>query len=485
MSKVPEHTAESAYADPLENPSAQRVASIYRRVFRGSLLAVALGLVLSALLAYLSTRHEVGELFDAQLIENTRVLKGLINHPATAKDWQGLQASLQETLADQVDQHSLMADGHAYEKNLAVQVWTPDGQLIVRSPSAPAHALAPLKVGFHHLDGNAHDWQVYTVWLEHNQHWLTVAERSDIRQELSLNIEASLLLGVLLGLGLAIWILRRELKRGLTPLFELGQAIRGRHAKDLNPIKLNDSAQEIEPVIDELNLLFDRVNTGMARERRFLADAAHELRTPLSVIRLQVQQALSKPASEQHTYLQRLLHSVDRNQQVVEQLLQLARLDSDLAEFEPVMTSLDELVRETVAQMIPLAMQREIELIPQTGRIQARVEPAMIVVLIRNLIDNALRHAPTGSVIDLTLSQVEQQIILTVADHGSGIHPDLIGQMTERFRQGSSADTGSSGLGLAIAQTIVQRHSGSLYLNNRPEGGLMVEVYLPYQPIDD
>ena len=169
----------------------QRTAySIDRRVFRGSLLALVFGLSLSSVLSYWSTRHEVGELFDAQLIENARFIKGIANQKATADDWQSLQRALEESLDEHIDAENPMFKGHAYEKKLAVQVWSQDGQLIVRSPSSPRHALAPLQSGFSTFDGDSYDWKVYTVWLDQNQHWLVVAERTDIRGELSENIEA-------------------------------------------------------------------------------------------------------------------------------------------------------------------------------------------------------------------------------------------------------------------------------------------------------
>ena len=455
----------------------QRTAySIDRRVFRGSLLALVFGLSLSSVLSYWSTRHEVGELFDAQLIENTRFIKGIANQTATADDWQSLQRALEESLDEHIDAENPMFKGHAYEKKLAVQVWSQDGQLIVRSPSSPRHALAPLQSGFSSFDGDSYDWKVYTVWLDQNQHWLVVAERTDIRGELSENIEASLLLGMLVGLGLATWWLRRELKAALRPLMMLGKTIATRHVGDLQPIYMTPTSQELQPVVDELNALFHRVEQSIERERAFLADAAHELRTPLAVVKLQVEQALAQP-QQQRDILQKLMLSVERNQQVVEQMLLLARLDSQQQRESITTVALDQLLREVVAQLIPLALKREIELeVDAPHPIQMQGDAALLVAMIRNLIDNAMRHSPDGSVIQLSLQQQPQGIALTVHDAGQGIDQAWIGEVTERFKQGSRADGGGSGLGLAIVQAIAKRHGARLSLHNHPNGGLVATL---------
>lgn len=456
--------------------STRSVYSIDRRVFRGSLWALIFGLTLSSVLSYWSTRHEVGELFDAQLIENTRFIKGIANQKATADDWQSLQRALEESLDERIDAENPMFEGHAYEKKLAVQIWSKDGALIVRSPSAPRHALAPLQTGFTTFDGDQHHWTVYTVWLDQNQHWLAVGERSDIRGELTKNIEASLLLGMLAGLGLATWWLRRELKSALRPLMMLGKTIATRHLGDLQPVHIDPTPQELQPVVDELNALFDRVAQSIERERAFLADAAHELRTPLAVVKLQVEQALAQP--DQHmVILHKLMHSVERNQQVVEQMLLLARLDDQLQRHSMSTVALDQLLREVVAQLIPLALKRDIELsVDAQQTIEIQGDAALLVAMIRNLIDNALRHSPDHSHIHMTLHQDHHGCTLSVHDAGQGIDQAWLGEVTERFKQGSRADGGGSGLGLAIVQAIAKRHGATLTLDNHQHGGLIASV---------
>jgi two-component system sensor histidine kinase QseC len=465
-------------------PHTAATYSIDQFLLRGTLWALGLGLLISSVMSYIATRHEVAELFDAQLIENTRVLKGFINHPARSEDWVRLQLSLQEAVSTTESAGSVLSQHHAYEKKLAVQVWSADAKLVVHSPSAPRYALATLQAGLTVFHDQHHDWQVYTVWLEQNQHWLVVAERQDIRTELSRNILASVLFGVLFGFAVAVWRLRHQLHLGLAPLRQLGHAIQQRSAHDLTLIQLPHTPAELTPVVNELNLLLHRVDAALVRERRFLADAAHELRTPLAVILLQVQQAIGLPAAQQHAVLCKLLSSVQRNQQVVEQLLLLARLESDHAEFQPTVLRLDEVVREVIAQLLPLAFKRDIDIECDAEVVYLPAESALMVALVRNVLDNAIRHSPAHSVIAVTLTQNVEYAELCLIDQGGGIDCSQVGAMMQRFGQSDRADRGGAGLGLAIAQTITARHSGRLILQNEhdPTGaitGLRVSIALP------
>jgi len=189
------------------------VLSIKKQVVKTSLTALIIALIVSSILGYLAIKHEVGELFDATLIDNTRIIKGVIDSKHTTQDWSDLQNSLDETLLEHIDRTDQRFNGHAYEKKIAIQVWSRDGDLILRSSEAPKHALAPLKEGFVKFNGDDFNWMVYTVWLPNKQKWLAVAERSDIRQELSRNVEASLLVALVIALFCSIGLLKIQLKK--------------------------------------------------------------------------------------------------------------------------------------------------------------------------------------------------------------------------------------------------------------------------------
>lgn len=438
---------------------------------------------LTGVLNYLATGEEVQELFDAQLIENARVLKGVMNHPAASVDWAHMRKSLEETRRQTVPADDPMASGHAYEKKVAIQVWTPDGELVLRSPSAPEYSLSPLKEGFYRRHHEQHSWHVYTTLMNENDNWLIVAERSDVREELSRNVAASLGLGSLLGLAVALWLMHLGLKRELQPLESLRRAIGQRDPDRLDPIVLRQPRAELQPAVEALNALMARVNDSVERERRFLADAAHELRTPLAVLKLQAQAALAAhDPAEARASLERLVSGVDRSTRVVEQLLLLARLDANTVPVGPVPVAMDELAREVLAQIAPLAIARRQELelkVTADADCVVRGNSALLHALLRNLVENAMRHTPEGGDIRVRLSALAATLSIEVCDNGPGVDPALLGRITGRFVRAHQGDTQGTGIGLAIVALVVDLHKGTLALSNLEPHGLKASVILP------
>lgn len=452
-----------------------KISSIKKQVVRTSLCALILALVLSSILGYFATKHEVNELFDATLIDNTRIIKGLIDSEQIHQNWIDLQKSLDETLLEHISSGDQRFNGHAYEKKIAIQVWSKEGDLVLRSASAPNHALAPLKEGLTQFQGGEYDWMVYTVWLPNKKSWLAVAERLDIRKELSTNIEASLLLSLIFALFLALCLLKLQLKKAFAPLVDLGEKISERDFNDLSTLYLPESPEELKPVITELNDLFQRLDASLEREKRFLADAAHELRTPLTVIKLQVEQALIQPDARE-MILQRLSDSVDRNQQVVEQMLLLARLEAGQMTVHSSKVIFSALIREVIAQLMPLAFKRNIEFELDIEEITINGDSALLFSLLRNLFDNALRHSPNNTVISVNLFKKTQKIIFEVVDAGTGINSEFLDEITNRFKQLGGSDVGGYGLGLAIVSEIANIHGIRVELSNHETKGLIVNL---------
>lgn len=379
-----------------------KTPSIYKKLLFGSIAALLLGLIFSGVLSYFSTKHEIDEIFDAALIDNSRLLKGVLNKKISQEDLIEIKKSLQENLnINYQDNEYFSDDGYEYEKKIIIQLWDEHKILKAHSLDAPTDQIAPFIEKFTILKYKNYSWKINTIWLNKNRHWLVVAERMDARSELSFNIAASVTAGTITGLFISIVSLTITINYGFKPLLALGSAIRHRHLDDLNPIIVQQNPIELIPVLNELNQLFERLSAARQRERDFLADAAHELRTPLAVIRLQVQQALQLPAEQQTLILQKLLDSVQRNQQVIEHMLLLARLEGDEQTVAPEKIYLSALIRETVAQMIPLALKYAVEL--QVNSVEADIigDAALCMAMLRNLIDNALRHAPENSVIEI------------------------------------------------------------------------------------
>ena len=437
------------------------------------------------MISYVSTTEEIGELHDARLIENARFISGFLNQKAQKLNLQHINAALSHVKETQLEHgETYNADGHAYERKVAIQVWDKYGQLLLSTPSAPPHALSSLTKGFSQQKTAHHTWFIYTQQIPANHYWLMVGERSDIREEMRNNILLSMLLGSVFAFVLMMILIKTIIKTGLNPLVKLSNAMQDRDLDYLQPVKLTHSPpDELKPVLNALNHLLSRLDDGIERERRFLADAAHELRTPMAVLKLQLQvtQQYTDPA-QIHQAIDKALLGVDRSTHVVEQLLTLARLEPDKHLLERATVDLVKLAQETIALQVPLALVHHQHLsltYDEKTEIHCLGNKVLLGVLLRNLIDNALRYTPEGGNVEVLVKQQEKGILLAVYDTGCGVPEHDIPHLMQRFyRHEQSADTQGTGLGLSIVQRIAELHEAKIEIYNRDEGGLAVEVWL-------
>ncbi|MDO8330770.1 MAG: ATP-binding protein [Fluviicoccus sp.] len=451
--------------------------SIKARLARSFVLIILLALAISGTLSFLTARHEVDELFDAQLVEEAHILGSVLFLQQHEPDWRVLQQALANS---GVNHHEYDA---SYAKKVAVQVWSASGALLFRSPGAPEHALAPLRDGFYIQSSASMQWHVYTESIAGNRYWLLVAERSDIRRELSLNVAASLLVGFMASLALAVFLLRKWLVRDLLPLNELREAIGERQLDQLHGIRLSDEPDEIRPVTEAINLLFDRVSQGMERERAFIADAAHELRTPLTIIRLHAQNALQYPDAERkNRSLEKVIQGVDRNTRVVQQLLLMARLDASEGLSQPKEpVDMARLALMLIQEFRPMLDAKELAIVTEWPDDLPGCSgyPDLLGVLLRNLLENAVNYTPPGGEIKVLMAAEAGQLRLEVADSGPGVAEDKLAVISRRFVRAASRDIQGTGLGLEIAGRIVRLHDGEIQFSNLAKGGLRVEVRFP------
>ncbi|BBI65331.1 hypothetical protein HSBAA_66370 [Vreelandella sulfidaeris] len=261
----------------------------------------------------------------------------------------------------------------------------------------------------------------------------------------------------------------------------MAEQIRSRDPHNLQPLTLNPLPRELATIAGALNRLLERIRIMRVREKRFIADAAHELRTPLAVLDLHAQNALiADNVKDRQEALNHLRDGVARGTRLVTQLLTLARLEpEDESQPEYRTTNLLSEVREMLAKISPLAAEREQQLLLNADE-QADwlmlEEPGAIETLVQNLVGNAIQHSPNHSVISITLATTPQYFQLIVDDQGPGIPINERKKVVERFqRAGPSA---GSGLGLSIVERLVMRHNGTLQLDDAPNGGLRVQVAL-------
>ena len=245
------------------------------------------------------------------------------------------------------------------------------------------------------------------------------------------------------------------------------------------------TADEIGRLVDTLNEMLARIEQGVDVQRRFTADASHELRSPLSRLRTELELALRRPREPQ-AYVETLrsgLEEVERLTLLVEELLAFARLDAGQERGRTERVLLNTLADEAMRRMEPIARAREIAFtIDASGPVHVKVVPGSVSLVLDNLLDNAIKFSPVGGGVTVSLARSGEQAILRVRDHGPGVRSDELLRVFERFYRGPSARTGSTpgiGLGLALAQATVQAHGGCIAAANAPDGGAVFEARWP------
>jgi two-component system, OmpR family, sensor histidine kinase QseC len=455
------------------------MTSIRRRTLGLVLLVFGISMLAIGLVSYRYASHELEELYDASLAQNARLMEGLIQAPLPADQREVMLASLENALLRAETSDKRLA-GHRYESKLAFQIWQ-DDTLLLRSASAPEAPLTTLTEGYEDASLEGHGWRVYALSNPERPLRVLVGEREDVRGELVTLIALQTLLPELLGLPVLALLLWWAIGWGLKPLSRMAEQIRRRDPHNLQPLVMSPLPRELDTIVDALNRLLARIRTLRVREKRFIADAAHELRTPLAVLDLHAQNALTAETPEDRSEaLDKLRAGVARATHLVTQLLTLARLDPDEEPRDATDCDLLQEAREALAKLSPLATDQGIELLldaDEAADWQLQVEPGALDTLIQNLVSNALQHSPDGGTIRVTLSADDDRATLCIDDQGPGIPAEKRTRVIERFhRAGPGA---GAGLGLSIVARLLQRHGGRLTLEDAPDGGLRAVAMLP------
>ena len=433
------------------------------------LLFLAGGITLGAAVYFThnAARQELDALFDAQLAESAHVLLG------TAR------REMAERIEHGTDE---MPVAHEYEQTLVFQIWDAHG-LIVRSAAAPDSALGDGIPGYTQTKINGKPWRVLTRWDLQHEFMIEIAEPLAGREHLARLIALKMLvptLAIIPLLALLTWL---AVGTGLRPLRQLRREVVQRSAERLEPLAMKKVPDEVMPLVAALNDLFERLKQSIEAEKRFTADAAHELRTPLAALKTQAQVALrATESADREAALQHVLTGVDRATHLIEQLLTLARVDPEMASahYQPV--SLRQLAADALGLIEPLAHQKHIELaLEESDEALINGDAGPLAILLRNLLDNAVRYTPAGGQVSVTVShQKNQGVVLEVCDTGPGIPEEERARTLERFYRIPGSGVQGSGLGLSIVQRIAARHRARLVLHSGANGaGLCVKVTFP------
>ncbi|WP_103103009.1 ATP-binding protein [Pseudomonas sp. LFM046] len=436
-----------------------------------------IGTLLIVYINYRDSSHEVEEIYDAQLAQNARLLLGVMRMPLASAERDALYRAFNEALSHAEPRKI----GHPYESKLAFHVWNREGDSLVQSASAPAFASVPQKPGFHDVQLGGHYWRGFALPDTEQGLLIWVGERSDVRQDLVQRIVRHTLVPNLVGVLILAALVWLAIGWGLKPLQNMARVIRSRHADSLAPLQIVPLPKELEPMQAAINRLLGQIEQMLQRERRFIGDAAHEMRTPLAVLRLHAQNALEATAEDQRTEaLQFLTVGVDRLTRVVHQLLTMARVEPELARQKWQPLDLGTVVREHLAELTPLLLDKGLELALEVaeGDFHTTSDAAAIGIALQNLVTNATNFSPPGGEVKVSLLEDGRDAcIVRVEDQGPGIDETLQERLFERFY--SQDNPQGAGLGLAIVQMIASRLGGSISLRNREEGGLCADLKLP------
>lgn len=407
---------------------------------------------------------------------------------------QGYRSSMRETQA-LFDQHLTntanllshfdLRSGEPAVSNdqlIVFQIIDSNGRLVHRSVQSPTVAMASLTEGYSETNFAGFRWRVFSHWDSDQTEWIQVAERVDLRYLIADNIIVTSIIPVMLALpftGFLLWLI---ISKGLKSLNQLSDALHHKRIDDLSPISLAQTPQELSPVVAALNALLDRLNASFEREQRFAADAAHELRTPISALQIHTHN-LTKQLPQCNETIGELAAITQRLGHIVEQILALYRTNPEHypARFEHI--DIHSLCQDVIAENYALIDEKRqsIELIGQKCLLQG--DRFSLSLLVSNLLSNAVKYSPVDGTIQITTESETEHIVLTINDSGDGVSEEQYPRLAERFyRVGGdrhNQDIPGCGLGLSIVQHSAELHQATIVFSSSPLGGLSVSVRFP------
>lgn len=422
--------------------------------------------LVAGVVSYQQASHEAVEMLDGQLAQSAKLLMAQVHHEKNNNGQKAL--ALVERMAN--------GERHPYEQPLEFQVWGRDGALWLRSGNSPAEPLSG-QPGYRDIVHAGQPWRMLAIWATGGEFQVQVAQSLVDRERVAMDVATHVGLPIVLALPLLALLIYLAVRRAVRPLDLLAEGLTARSPDNLEALPENGEApSEVRPLIHALNHLLTRLRTALDNERRFTADAAHELRTPLAAIKIQSQVALASSVEADRSHaLRQVQAGTDRASRLVDQLLRLARLDPLAGITHTTDVRLDELAAQLADEMAPMArlLGKSLSLVDTPDEVAARGDADLLRVALRNLIENALRHTPEGSEVTVGASLVKGLPLLWVRDTGPGVAEDELSRITERFFRGRDVTQEGSGLGLAIVRRVAELHGARLELANHPEGGLI------------
>jgi two-component system OmpR family sensor kinase/two-component system sensor histidine kinase QseC len=436
------------------------VKSIRARLLVWLLSAVGLGAAAGAAMTYHSVLRESESLFDYQL--------------------QQMALSLRDQGFIAPEEAAALANEQA---DFVVQIWSLDGLPIYASGARPGFPPRAV-LGFAQVEVDGTEWRLYSTTARDRV--IQVAQPVQVRRRLAAEAALRSVAPLLAFAPLLAAVVWWSVGASLRPLRQLAAEVKRRDADALDSVPAERLPGEVLPLVESINALLSRLRRSFEAQRAFVADAAHELRSPLTALKLQLRLlGRANTEGERHEAFESLAAGIDRAAHLVEQLLTLARSEPGARDAPQGPVDLAETVRLAAADVVPLARAHGIELeLEAEAAAWVQGDASGLRILARNLIDNAVRYTPAGGRVELRLRREGDQVSLRVDDSGPGIPAGERDRVFDRFYRGertgdggsgSGSDTGS-GLGLAIVHSIAERHRAALSLLDSPLGGLRVAL---------
>lgn len=454
--------------------------SLRRYLLLRSLPMIVCVALAAAAIGYYGSRHEAEEIFDTQMAEYARLLATALPRSAAAARRGGPgDGSLAGTLSGPET-----GAIHEYETRLTFQYWI-GGQRVARSRFAPTFDGAASEPGFHRLEYDGRTWRVFTL-APADERRIVIAEDEYVRNELALALATEALLPVLISVPILGLLLSLVVNLAIRSIDTIAQDVSTRSPTDLSPVTTRQAPRELGRLLESINGLLERLRAGLEREKQFSADAAHELRTPITGIRIHLQNALldAPPDTGLRRALEQAEIGVARMSHIVEQLLRFNRAINDEERIGTEPVDLETVLGEVLETHRPVVRQRRQELITHLEPASVQGNHDLLAIVFGNLLTNATQYTPEGGRIAISTRVATDAVVIDIEDSGPGIAEAERGAALSRFHRGSEGPTyginEGCGLGLAIAERICERHGARLTLDRSETlGGLRVTVRFP------
>lgn len=364
--------------------------------------------------------------------------------------------------------------------NLAFQIWR-DNTLVSHSGITENLPALTKDNGFSDRNFNGQRWRVYKQTVN-SELIIIVAQPLNNRVLLTESLTVAAIMPFIYAVPLLALVIFLVVTKGLSPLKTLSTKLAGRKGKDLSPVALASTPTELQPVMDTLNTMFSRLNDAFEREQQFASNAAHELRTPLSVMKINLHNLATSMEGEREG-LERIQKDADRMIHVVNQILLLSRTSPELFKMQLGRVDVIAVAQKVITDIYTKIEEKQQEISLQGDDVFLMSTEFTLYTLLQNLIANASSYSPNEALIQVAIAKHEGNIVIQVDDSGPGIAPEERENVLKRFYRDQKEDkhkSTGSGLGLAIVGQVVTMHKGTVSLGTSPLGGLRVQVTLPH-----